>query len=100
MFGPGMGEAWWESSVGVCRALEFRRGLLWNCEGWMDTGGARECAALTGDVGLPPNRGSRHADSLRRGGNCWERPVAGVVLLLPRCDALESCGLAEDAVRK
>lgn len=86
--------------MGVCRTFEFRRGLLWYWEGWMDTGGARECPALTGDGGPPPNCGSRHADWLRRAANCWERAGAGVVLLLPRCDALESCGLAEDAARK
>jgi len=59
----------------------------------MDTGGASVWGGLTGDTGLPAGRAVSHVVSLRRGGNCCERPVAGVVLLLPR---LESWGLADD----
>lgn len=66
----------------------------------MDTGGARPGAIfLTGDVELPRegiNGGFRPYGSPCRPGSCCAKAVAGVVLLLARCDPPDSCGLADD----
>ena len=76
-----------------------RRGLPCGWEGWMDTGGARPWLVLTGDAELPREVDcgeSLHWESPGRPEYWWCGPVAGVVLLLPRWDTAESCGLAED----
>lgn len=89
--------------MGVSLGFEFRRGLLKCRDGWMDTGGARECVPFTGDTGLvvePVLPASRQTGSLWRTGNCCDGPVAGVVLLLPLWDPFDSCGLAEAPFRR
>ncbi len=69
--------------------------------GWMETGGARPWAVLTGDAELP--REVDCGEPLHWGspGRAPAKlccgPVAGVVLLLARWDTAESCGLVEDS---